>query len=294
VGAPPPAPAPQLPLERGGADPNGVGTGSSILRESSKDAVKRVELGMSGHSKWAQIKRQKAANDAKRGQAYTKAGREITVAVQLGGPDPAGNFRLEQALARARGINMPKDTIERAIQRALGGGDSGPLEELTYEGYGPGGVGLLIEVVADNRNRTAAEIRSALQRLGGTLAASGSVAWQFESRGELVVDVGSKAADAIELLAIDLGASDVDQTGDTVTVYTPPAELDRIRRGLVAAGCDVSSAELTMVPRSTTPAAAGDAERVLRMIERLEELDDVRRVHTTVEISDELLAKLAS
>ena len=254
-----------------------------------------VATGMSGHSKWSQIKRQKAANDTKRGQAYTKVGHDITVAVQQGGPDPASNFRLEQALLKARSVNMPKDTIERAIQRGAGDtGESGTLEELTYEGYGPGGAGLLIEVLADNRNRAAAEVRNTLAKLGGTLAASGAVAWQFESRGEIEVGTTGRDMQDIELLAIDLGAVDIDAGDASMTIYTQPGELDKVRRGLADAGLDVTNFELTMVPKTTTEVSANDAERVLRMIERLEELDDVRRVHTTVAISDELLARLAS
>ena len=182
---------------------------------------------MSGHSKWSQIKRQKAVNDTKRGQIYTKIGREITVAVQAGGADPSGNFRLEQALAKARTANMPKNTIERSVERGIGGGpdDGATLDELTYEAYGPAGVGLLIEVVTDNRNRTVAEVRNALTRLGGTFADSGSVAWQFEARGSIAIAVGASDPEDIELMAIDAGALDVEQADETVHVSTVAADL---------------------------------------------------------------------
>jgi YebC/PmpR family DNA-binding regulatory protein len=250
---------------------------------------------MSGHSKWSQIKRQKAANDTKRGQAYTKLGKEIVVAVQQGGPDPDGNFRLEQALGKARAANMPKDTIERAIQRGLGsaGNSATRLEELTYEGYGPSGAGLLIEVVTDNRNRSVAGVRNTLSKMGGSLAESGSVAWQFASRGMIKVSAGADAEE-IELAAIDLGAVDVEHLDDSVHVYTSPSDLDRVRRDLEAQGHAIEEAELTMVPATPLTVDDQEAERVVRMVEHLEELDDVRRVHSTLDLSEALLAKLAS
>ena len=251
---------------------------------------------MSGHSKWSQIKRQKAANDTKRGQIYTKIGREITVAVQEGGADPSGNFRLEQALAKGRAANMPKDTIERSIQRGTGGGpgEGASLVELTYEAYGPAGVGLLIEVVTDNRNRAVAEVRNALTRLGGTLADSGSVAWQFEVRGSLAVAVGDSDPEEIELMAIDAGALDVEAANGTVHVSTPAADLARVRRELNGAGFQVTSADLVHEPTTPMPLDASHAARAIRMADALEELDDVQRVYTTLEISDDLLAQMAS
>ena len=250
---------------------------------------------MSGHSKWSQIKRKKAVTDSKRGQLYTKLGHEIAVAAQQGGADPNGNFRLEQALSRARGANMPKDTIERAIQRGAGAGSSGEmLEELTYEAYGPGGVGLLIEVVTDNRNRSVAEVRSTLARIGGTFAEAGSVAWQFEARGEIEVEANSPTAEDIELLAIDLGALDVEAVDGSVNIYTEPDRLERVKQALEAHAFSVRAAELTRLPTTPVQLDEADAERVLRIVETLEELDDVVRVHTTLDISEALVAKLAS
>ncbi len=234
-------------------------------------------------------------NDAKRGQVYTKIGREITVAAQQGGADPAGNFRLEQALAKARAANVPKDTIQRAIQRGggEGAGADGSLEELVYEGYAPGGVGLIVEVVTDNRNRTVSDVRNTLAKLGGTFAEAGAVAWQFESRGEIEIACDDRDVEELELLAIDQGAVDVDQADGSIHVYTAPQDLDRIRRALDEHGCEIRIAELTRLPSAPTELADDEAERVLRLVEELEELEDVRRVHATMELSEGLVAKLA-
>ena len=250
---------------------------------------------MAGHSKWAQIKRQKAVTDSRRGQLFTKLGRELTIAAQHGGPDPAGNFRLEQAIAKAKAANMPKDTISRAIQRGVGGGsDGGQLEELLYEGYAVDGAGLLIEVVTDNRNRSVAEVRNALNRLGGTLAASGAVAWQFETRGAIEIRLDGHDPEDLELAAIDLGAIDVEHTDQLVYVYTDATDLAQVKNELAAQGADITSAELTKAP--TTPMALDDdrSARVLNLIESIEELDDVRRVHTNLELSDSLLERIGA
>ena len=250
---------------------------------------------MAGHSKWAQIKRQKAVTDAKRGQLFTKLGRDLTIAAQHGGPDPAGNFRLEQAVAKAKAANMPKDNIARAIRRGVGGGsDGGQLEELLYEGFAVDGAGLLIEVVTDNRNRSVAEVRNALNRLGGTLASSGAVAWQFETRGAIEIRLDGHDPEDLELTAIDLGAIDVEHTDESVYVYTDATDLARVKTELADHGAEIASAELTKSP--TTPMTLEDdrAARVLNMIESIEELDDVRRVHTNLELSDSLLERIGS
>ncbi len=250
---------------------------------------------MAGHSKWAQIKRQKAVTDAKRGRLFTKLGRELTIAAQQGGPDPSANVRLEQAVGRAKAANMPRPTIDRAIQRGAGGGaDGGRLEELVYEGYASDGAGLLIEVVTDNRNRSVAEVRNALNRLGGTLAAAGAVAWQFETRGAIDVPIGGHDADDIELTAIDLGALDVERSDGFVHVSTGARDLARVKTDLQSQGFAVESAELTMTPTATMQLDDRRAARVLEIVESIEELDDVRRVHTNVEISDALLARVGS
>src|SRR5579875_1053651 len=175
---------------------------------------------MAGHSKWAQIKRQKGVNDARRGALFTKLGREITVAAKQGGPDPAANFRLRLAIQRARDNNMPADTIERAIKRATGGGEGANLDEVTYEGYGPGGIAVMVEALTDNRNRTAASMRAIFERGGGSVGTPGSVGWQFKSRGRIAVSVDGKDPEEIELAAIEAGATDMQSDAEEVTVET--------------------------------------------------------------------------
>src|ERR671922_1750368 len=185
---------------------------------------------MSGHSKWSQIKRQKGANDAKRGAMFTKVAREIAVAARAGGGDPDANFRLRLAMDKARSVNMPQDNIKRAIEKATGGGDTEQFEEIVYEGYGPGGVAVLVEAATDNRNRTAAEVRSMFTKAGGQLAGSGAVAWQFEPRGLITVARDGIDADEVALTAIDAGAEDVDTDDDeAIEIYTSPSDLERVR-----------------------------------------------------------------
>jgi YebC/PmpR family DNA-binding regulatory protein len=218
-------------------------------------------------------------------------GREISVAARAGGGDPDGNFRLRLAIERARAINMPLDTIKRAIEKATGGEGGEQFEEIMYEGYGPGGVAMIVETATDNKNRTAAEVRSILTKAGGQLAAPGSVAWQFEQRGVIVLDEGGDA-DELTLIAIDAGAEDVDATGDQVEVFTKPTELEAVRRSLEAAGVKMESAELGMNPKNTVELDTGKARQALRLIELLEDLDDVQRVTANFEIPEELLAEV--
>jgi YebC/PmpR family DNA-binding regulatory protein len=244
---------------------------------------------VSGHSKWAQIKRQKGAADVKRGQLFTKLGREITVAAREGGPDPDGNPRLRQAIQRAREAAMPADTIERAIKRATGGTDSGALEEVVYEGYGPGGAAILVQALTDNRNRAVAEIRSAFTRAGGSLGESGCVAWLFEPRGVIAIERNNRDPDELGLLAIDAGAEDVRDEGDILEVLTQPGDLEAVRAALEAQGLRIASAETALVPKTSVPLDERNAAATLRLMERLEELDDVQRVYTNLEISDEAL-----
>ncbi len=194
---------------------------------------------MSGHSKWSQIKRQKGVNDVKRGAIFTKMGREIAVAARAGGGDADGNFRLRLAIDKARAANMPLDTIKRAIEKATGGAEGEQYEEILYEGYGPGGVALLVEAATDNRNRTAAEIRSIFSKAGGQLAGSGAVAWQFEARGLVSIPRAGNDPDEVALLAIDAGASDVETDSDPIEIYTEPGDLERVRTALEAAGVKV-------------------------------------------------------
>jgi YebC/PmpR family DNA-binding regulatory protein len=244
---------------------------------------------LSGHSKWSQIKRQKSAADARRGQMFTKLGREITVAVREGGPDPDANPRLRQAIQRARDASMPAETIERAIKRATGTSEGAALEEVIYEGYGPGGVAILVQALTDNRNRAVAEIRSVFTRAGGSLGESGCVAWLFEPRGVIVVEGSGRDPDELGLLAIDAGAEDVRVEDGIIEVLTQPGDLEAVRAALEAHGVKVTSAETAMVPKTTIPLDERNAVATLRLMERLEELDDVQRVYTNLEISDAAL-----
>jgi YebC/PmpR family DNA-binding regulatory protein len=248
---------------------------------------------MSGHSKWSQIKRQKGANDAKRGAVFTKMGREIAVAARAGGGDPDGNFRLRLAIEKARAANMPADTIKRAIERATGGGEAEQYEEIVYEGYGPGGVGVLVEVTTDNRNRTAAEVRSVFSKAGGQLAGSGAVAWQFEQRGVISVPRSGSDPDEVALLAIDAGASDVETTTDPLEIYTEPADLEAVRGALERAGVALESGDVAMIAKQTIAVDAAKARQNLRLVEHLEDLDDVQRVTSNLELTDEILAEVA-
>lgn len=249
---------------------------------------------MSGHSKWAQIKRQKAVTDVRKGQLFTKLGREITVAAREGGPDPDANYRLRLAIERAREHNMPMDTIERAIKRATGGGDGAALEQVTYEGYGPGGAAVLVDAATDNRNRTTAEVRNVFARGGGSLGEVGSVAWLFDARGVITIEAPSVSPDEVALQAIDAGALDVKIEDGTVEVYTDPKELAQVRRRLEEQGVPIASADITMVPRSTIELDERQSEALLRLLEKLEDLEDVQRVHTNVEFPATMLAQTSA
>jgi YebC/PmpR family DNA-binding regulatory protein len=248
---------------------------------------------MSGHSKWSQIKRQKGANDVKRGAIFTKMGREIAVAARSGGGDPDGNFRLRLAIEKARAANMPLDTIKRAIEKATGGGEGDQYEEIVYEGYGPGGVGVLVEVATDNRYRTAAEVRSIFTKAGGQLAGSGAVAWQFEQLGVISVPRAGIEPDDVALLAIDAGASDVETETDPIEIYTEPSDLEAVRGALEGAGVAIESGDVAMVAKQTMAVDAGRARQNLRLVEHLEDLEDVQRVTSNLELTDEILAEVA-
>ncbi|PFG74301.1 YebC/PmpR family DNA-binding transcriptional regulator [Tepidiforma thermophila] len=248
---------------------------------------------MAGHSKWAQIKRQKGANDQKRGALFTKLTREIMQAAKQGGPDPAGNFKLRLAIQRARAANMPNDNIERAIAKATGGASEDQLEEITYEGYGPGGIAILISALTDNRNRTVSEVRHQFSRAGGSLGETGSVAWQFEPRGIITIPLEGRDPDEVALQAIDAGAEDVDVQGDVIEVRTDPASLESVRKQLEAAGFQVENADFAMVPKTTIELDEKTAHQALRLIEALEDLEDVQRVYSNAEFSDEAVASYA-
>jgi len=242
---------------------------------------------MAGHSKWAQIRRQKGANDYKRSQIFTKLGREISVAVRQGGPDPAANFRLRLAVQRARDANMPLDNIERAIKKAAGEGNAEALEELTYEGYGPGGTAILVQALTDNRNRTASEVRSVFSKSGGNLGEAGCVAWIFDQNGVITIEPDGVDPDELALAAIDAGAADV-QVGDgTVAVITPPEALETVKQALEGQRARVANAELAMNPKTTVLLSGPEAEQALRLLDRLDDLDDVQRVYTNAEFPEE-------
>jgi YebC/PmpR family DNA-binding regulatory protein len=247
---------------------------------------------MSGHSKWSTIKRQKGANDAKRGALFTKLAREIITAARQGGPDPEANYRLRMAVDKARSNSMPADNIKRAIERATGAGaDAEQFEEITYEGIGPASVAVIVAAMTDNRNRTAAEIRSVFTKSGGTLS---TVGWQFEQRGVITLPINGRDPDEITLAAIDAGAADVSppETG-TITVMTEPSALEAVRRALADAGYDAESAELSMEPTSTVEVAdEKEAKTVLQFVERLEDLDDVQNVYANFDIPAELMERL--
>ena len=248
---------------------------------------------MSGHSKWSTIKRQKGVNDSKRSAMFTKVAREIAVAARAGGGDPDANYRLRLAIEKARSINMPADNIKRSIDKATGGGEEVQYEEIVYEGYGPGGVAVLVEAATDNRNRTAAEVRSIFSKTGGQLAGSGAVAWQFEARGLITVARDASDPDEIALAAIDAGAVDVDTEADPIEIYTEPAELEGVRKALDSAGVNVEAAESAMLAKQTVTLDADHVRKALRMVDLLEDLDDVQRVTTNVDIPEEVLAELA-
>jgi YebC/PmpR family DNA-binding regulatory protein len=249
---------------------------------------------MSGHSKWSTIKRQKGVTDARRGAVFTKVAREIAVAARAGGGDPDANFRLRLAMDKARGVNMPMDNIKRAIERATGSGEGEQFEEIVYEGYGPGGVAVLVEAATDNKNRTAADVRSIFTKAGGSLAGAGAVAWQFEPRGLIAVQPEGRDPDEVALAAIDAGADDVDVSDpERVEVYTSPADLERVRKALDSAGIPIESAENAMIAKAHVELDANRARQNLRLLELLEDLDDVQRVTANFDIPEEIFAEVA-
>ena len=248
---------------------------------------------MSGHSKWASIKHRKAAADAKRGQQFTKLARAITVAAREGGGDPDANPALATAVQKARDVSMPKDNIQRAIDRGTGEGtDAAAIERVVFEGYGPGGAAILVEALTDNRNRTSAEVRHAFTKHGGSLGEPGSVAWIFEKRGVVVVDAERYGEDDL-IAAIDAGAEDVQQDGDLLKVITDPAGLAAVHEALESAGVEIQSSDLAMEPRNVVEVDESAAPALLRLLDALEEHDDVNEVHANFDIPQEVLEKAA-
>ena len=250
---------------------------------------------MGGHSHWSQVKRQKGASDAKRGQIFTKLGREIMLAAREGGGDPEMNARLRLILAKARENNMPADTVERAIKRGTGQLEgAAQLVAATFEGYGPGGVAIMVDVLADNRNRAVSSLRAAFSRGGGSLGESGCVAWQFESKGLILIEATDSDPEEIALMAIDAGAEDVEVEGKGVEVHTAPENLEKVRKSLEEMEVPVASAEMSMIPKSTISLDDKQAVQVLKLLDTLEELDDVQRVYSNGDFPDEVLLEYAS
>lgn len=248
---------------------------------------------MSGHSKWAQIKRKKGVTDTKRGQLFTRLARDITLAARDGGSgDPDANFALRLAIDKARGANMPKENIERAIKRGTGESAEGSaLEEIMYEGYGPGGTAILVQVLTDNRNRAASEVRRVFTRAGANLAAAGAVAWMFEKKGVLDVEANGRDVEELELELIDLGVDDVQVDGNTIEAYCAPTALHRVREALHKRNIPIENAEVTMFPKTPGEFSVEHTLQTMKLIEQIEELDDVQKVITNITITDELLHK---
>lgn len=250
---------------------------------------------MSGHSKWASIKHKKAATDARRGQLFTKLARAITVAAREGGGDPDSNFTLAAAVEKAKSYSMPKDNIQRAIDRGTGaGGGDEQIERVVYEGYGPGGAAVLVDTLTDNRNRTGSEVRNIFDKAGGNLGEPGSVAWQFEKKGLILVDADRYGEEDM-LVAIDAGAEDVAEDGDVLRVTAPPAGLTAVRSALEEAGVVIQASELAMEPNAVVEVSGeAEARALLRLLEALDDHDDVEAVHANFDIPEALIEQVAA
>jgi len=249
---------------------------------------------MSGHSKWSQIKRQKGVADARRGQIFTKLAREIIVAVREGGSNPEANFRLRLAIQKARDSNMPLDNIERAIKRGSGHAEGVTLVEMALEGYGPSGAAILVQALSDNRNRTLQDVRNIFFRHGGNLGESGCVAWLFDTRGVIIVDTNELDAEQLALDAIDAGAEDVKIEKKYIEIFTKPEELEKVREALGQKKIPIASAELSLVPKTVIDLEEKAAWQMLKLLDKLEEMDEVQRVSSNVNFSDSILEKYQS
>ena len=243
---------------------------------------------MAGHSKWANIKHRKAAVDAKRGKIYTKLAREITVAAREGGGDPEFNPRLRAAIDKARKFNMPKENIERAIKRGTGEIEGSSYEEVTYEGYGPGGVAIIVKCLTDNRNRAASEVRHAFSKHGGNLGTSGCVSWMFERKGVITIP-GNADEEELMMAAIDAGAEDIKQEDGEFVVYTEPSNLENVKESLEKSGIKVEEAKLDLIPQNTVRVEGETALKVLKLLDMLEDLDDVQEVFSNFDMPEEVM-----
>jgi YebC/PmpR family DNA-binding regulatory protein len=244
---------------------------------------------MSGHSKWSTIKRKKAAEDAKRGKLFTKLGREIALAARESGPDPEVNFKLRLAIDKAKQANMPKDNIERAIERGAGTGKEGDLEEITYEGYGPSGSAMMVSVLTDNRNRSVADVRRVFDKFGGNLGANGCVSWMFDRKGYITIKADGDQAEEMALMAIDAGAEDVTIEGGMVEVYTAVDDFEAVKTALEEDDIKLESAELSWIPQNRTSLDDSVTVKNMKLIDNLEDLDDVMQVYSNLDIDEELM-----
>jgi YebC/PmpR family DNA-binding regulatory protein len=249
---------------------------------------------MSGHSKWASIKHKKAKVDAQRGRVFTKLIREITIAARVGGGDPGGNPRLRSAILAAKGMNMPADNIDRAVKKGTGELEGVTYEEVTYEGYGPGGVAVLAEVVTDNKNRTVGEIRKIFSRHGGNLGESGCVAFLFEKKGHLQVEAAQVDEDRLMTVVLEAGAEDMQREDSNYAISTAPKDFEKVRDALAKAGIKPLTAEVTKLPKSTVKLEGKHAEQMVHLMEELEEHDDVQHVYANFDIPEEILAALTA
>ncbi|HEX6557959.1 MAG TPA: YebC/PmpR family DNA-binding transcriptional regulator [Longimicrobiales bacterium] len=247
---------------------------------------------MAGHSKWAQIKRKKAVVDARRGAHFTRMVREITIAARNGGGDPNFNPRLRLAVDTAKAANMPAENIDRAIKKGTGELEGVDYQEITYEGYGPAGVAILLDCVTDNPNRTVAEVRHALSRNGGTLGTSGSVAWQFDKKGQVFVDARRYDEETTMLAALEAGAEDLVAEGDSYTITTDPTSFHAVQDELRKQNIEIQSAEIAMIPKATVHVDGEDATRLLKLLDALEDLDDVQKVYSNLDIDESVIAEV--
>jgi len=249
---------------------------------------------MSGHSKWHSIKHKKGAIDAKRGRMFTKLIKEITIAARIGGGDAEGNPRLRKAIADAKEVNMPADNIKRAVQKGTGELEGGQLEELQYEGYGPGGVAMIVEVVTDNRNRTVSEIRHVFSKNGGNMGEAGSVSWMFHKKGYIAIDKSKGDEDTLMTLAIDAGADDFTGEETNYEIYTAPDAFDKVLSALKAKGIQPETAEISMIPQNYIKVEGKTAQQLVKLMEAMEEHDDVQHVYANFDIEESELAEAVS